>query len=175
MDQPLGAVRHALDDIVLARIIHGGKYADIAFDVQREPVILDAVLVKDLLGHDRIHAALSDLLQVLVHDVCAAAGDKEIRLHKSCNEGGQAAHLSAGAQTEEMSGLLILANLLHVLGRELAVVLRLVEIQCPIKITCKNLLHDSGLLSGSGPQTTKSSLTDALSFHILTCTSPWAL
>ena len=174
VDQALGAVCDVLYNIVLAGIVHRSEHTDIALDVKRESVIINAVLVEDLLRHCRVNAEFSDLFQILVNNVGAAARDVEIRFHETRDERCKAADLSAGAQTEQMPCLLVLADLLYILGRKFAVVFRLIEIQCSIKITCKNLLHDSGLLSGPGPQTAKSSLTDALSFHILTCTSPFA-
>ena len=144
VDQSPGAVGDVLDHIVLARIVHGCEYADVAFHIERESVVLDAVLVQDLLRDDRVHAALSDLAQILVNDIGTAAGDIEIGFHKAGNKGRKAADLSSRAEAEQMAGLLVFTDLLCVLGGELSVVLSLVKIQRSVKITCKYFLHTSG-------------------------------
>ena len=173
MDQSLGAVCNALYHIILARIVHRCEHADVAFHIQSESVILNSVLVQDLLSHFGIDTAFSDFLKILVDDVRTAAGDVEIRLHKSCDEGCQASHLSAGAKAEKVTRLLVLADLLHVLRGQFAVIFRFIKIQRAVEITCEYFLHY--YYPRCPVQTTKSSLTDAFSFQILTCTSPHAV
>ena len=189
MDQTFRAVSNTLYHIILAGIIHRRKYTYVTFDIQRESVVLNSVFIQDLLSNDRIYTALSDLFIVPVNYVGAAAGDKEVGLHKSCDKRRQSPDLSSGTQPEQMACFLIFADLLHILRRKLSVILRFVKIQCSVKVTCKYFLHISALLPimriSPGPknsrargcmprprQITKSSLTEAFIFQILTLTSP---
>ena len=133
MDQSLGAVVHSGDNVVFSGIIHLFEDADIAFDVEGEAEIVGSVFFDNGIRHLRVHAFFADFLKLCVDNVGPAAGDVEVGLDKSCDEGGQAADLASGAESEEVSRRLILTDLGHVLGGELSVVLGKVEIQVPSK------------------------------------------
>ena len=65
----------------------------------------------------------------------------------------------AGAEAEEVAGLLVFADLLDRLHRELVGVFRFVEIQRSVKIGCKYFFH-----------TTKSSFTEGFRFQMVMST-----
>ena len=149
VDEALGAVVYAGDDVVFSGVVHFLEDADVTFDVKGEAEIVGAVFFDNGIGDLGIDALFADFPELSVDNVGAAAGDIEIRLHKAGDEGGQTADLTACAQTEKVAGRLVLADLGYVLGRELSVIFGKVEVEGSIKVARKNFFH-TGLLSFPG-------------------------
>ncbi len=141
VDEALGAVIYTGDDVVFSGVVHFLEDADIAFDIKGEAEIVGAVFFDDGIGNLGVDAFLADFSELCVHDIGAAAGDVEVGLNKTGDEGGQTADLTACAQTEEVACRLVLADLGYVLGRELSVILGQVEIEGSIKVTRKYFFH----------------------------------
>ena len=132
---------------------------DVAVDVEGQPEAFGAHLVRDGPGDVRVDAAFADLVIVAIDDVRAGTRDEEIRLDEARDERGQPADLAAGAEAEEVAGLLVFADLFDRLHRELVGVLRFIEIQRSVKIGCKYFFH-----------TTKSSFTEGFRFQMVMST-----
>ena len=141
VDEALRAVIHSGDDVVFSGIVHFLEDADVALDVKGKAEIVGAVFFDDGIGDLGVDAFFADLFKLGVDDVGAAAGNVEVRLHKACDEGGQAADLAAGAQTEEVARSLVLTDLGYILSRELSVIFGKVEVQGSIKVARKYFFH----------------------------------
>ena len=145
MDQALGSILYTCNDVIFSGIIHFIEDADIALNIKGKAEVVDTVFFDDGIGDSGIDTSLADLFKLRVHDVGAAAGNIEIRLHKPGDEGSETADLTAGAQAEKIARSLIFADLGHIFRRKFPVIFGEVEIKCAVKITGKDFFHDQFL------------------------------